>query len=252
MMPRAEQVDGSAAITWQGHAIRDRASRTAKARKIEAILLPRVDLENATVLELGAGAGHIAHYFAGRARHVVAADRESILVPGLGLAFVQTPGTELPFADRSFDVVIYNHVIEHVGERTDQRRHLGEILRVLKDGGLLYLAVPNRWTVVEPHYRLPFLSWLSPSLASLYLRAVRHQPVYDCRPFARGALRNALVGTGFAAEDVTMEALRHFLDHETADRAVLRALKRVAEPLAAVLSPIIPTLVFVARRPLSR
>jgi SAM-dependent methyltransferase len=29
--------------------------------------------------------------------------------------------------------------------------------RVLRPGGVLYLAVPNRWSLVGPRYRLPFL-----------------------------------------------------------------------------------------------
>jgi SAM-dependent methyltransferase len=238
-----------AADVWRGHAIRDPASRVNKARKIEAILEPRTDLKAAVVLELGAGAGHIAHYFAGRARHVVAADRDANLAPGLGLEFVHTPDTALPFADGSFDVVIYNHVIEHVGERPAQRRHLREIARVLRPGGLLYLAVPNRWSVMEPHYRLPFLSWLPPRVASRYLHAVRGEPLYDCRPLARGELRSLLEDSGFAVEDVTMEALQHFLDHETDDRSFLRMVRPFARPLAAILSPVIPTLVVVGQRP---
>jgi SAM-dependent methyltransferase len=36
---------------------------------------------------------------------------------------------------------------------------LDEVWRVLKPGGLAYLACPNRYSLVEPHYRLPFLSW---------------------------------------------------------------------------------------------
>jgi SAM-dependent methyltransferase len=47
----------------------------------------------------------------------------------------------LPFPARSFDVVLSNHVIEHV---LNQRLHLGEIRRVLADRGVCYLATPNR------------------------------------------------------------------------------------------------------------
>lgn len=231
------------------HAIRDPVSRRMKARKIEAILAQRIDLRNAEVLELGAGSGHIAQYFAGRARRVVAADREPRPAADLGLAFVHTPDTRLPFAGGSFDVVLYNHVIEHVGERPEQRHHLREIHRVLKAGGLLYIAVPNRWSVMEPHYRLPFLSWLPPSLASRYLHATGRGSAYDCRPLARGTLRRMLLDAAFEPEDVTMEALRHFLDQEAANPSFLRALRPVAIPLATALAPLIPTLVFVARRP---
>jgi predicted SAM-dependent methyltransferase len=45
----------------------------------------------------------------------------------------------LPFADSSFDVVICNHVLEHVD---DDRRAMFEIHRVLNNGGWAMLQVP--------------------------------------------------------------------------------------------------------------
>jgi ubiquinone/menaquinone biosynthesis C-methylase UbiE len=50
-------------------------------------------------------------------------------------------GTHLPFADDSFDVVLSNHVIEHV---EDQGEHLKELRRVLREDGICYLATPNK------------------------------------------------------------------------------------------------------------
>jgi hypothetical protein len=47
-----------------------------------------------------------------------------------------------------------------VGDLVDQRHHLSEVRRVMNPTGIGYIAVPNRWMLVEPHYRLAFLSWL--------------------------------------------------------------------------------------------
>jgi SAM-dependent methyltransferase len=52
---------------------------------------------------------------------------------------VQTDVTKLCFADACFDVVICNHVLEHV---PDDRKALSEIYRVLKPGGWASLQVP--------------------------------------------------------------------------------------------------------------
>ena len=43
--------------------------------------------------------------------------------------------------------------------------------RVLADNGVLYLGLGNRLGIIEPHYKLPFLSYLPPSLADRYVRA---------------------------------------------------------------------------------
>ena len=47
--------------------------------------------------------------------------------------------TALPYPDADFDVVIANHVLEHVA---DESRALAEIRRVLRPGGWAMLAVP--------------------------------------------------------------------------------------------------------------
>jgi SAM-dependent methyltransferase len=55
------------------------------------------------------------------------------------LAKVQVNVEEMPFPDGYFDVVLCNHVLEHVG---DDRRAMREIARVLRPGGWAMLQVP--------------------------------------------------------------------------------------------------------------
>ncbi len=47
--------------------------------------------------------------------------------------------TALAFADQVFDVIICNHVLEHI---PDDRRAMAELRRVLKDGGYAIVMVP--------------------------------------------------------------------------------------------------------------
>jgi SAM-dependent methyltransferase len=54
-----------------------------------------------------------------------------------GFQYLQTDAQALPFADRSFDAVIANHMLYHVREIP---RALGEIRRVLVSGGRCYAA----------------------------------------------------------------------------------------------------------------
>jgi SAM-dependent methyltransferase len=59
--------------------------------------------------------------------------------------------TALPFGDRQFDLVGAFDVIEHI---EDDRRVFAELSRVLKDGGVLVLAVPLHarfWTEFDDH-----------------------------------------------------------------------------------------------------
>ena len=55
--------------------------------------------------------------------------------------FVCADGIRLPFADRSFDVVVSFETLEHIRA---YRKFMAECKRVLKDGGMLICSTPNR------------------------------------------------------------------------------------------------------------
>jgi SAM-dependent methyltransferase len=59
-------------------------------------------------------------------------------IANLGVA----PGNALPFPDASFDFVTSIDVIEHI-EPAGATAMVGELHRVLKDGGLAFVATPN-------------------------------------------------------------------------------------------------------------
>jgi hypothetical protein len=78
-----------------------------------------------------------------------------------GFEAVSADGCQLPFRDRSFEIVFSNSVIEHVGSPSRQRRFADEIRRV---GQRYWVQTPNRWFPVEPHLLTPFLHFLPGAL----------------------------------------------------------------------------------------
>ncbi len=70
-----------------------------------------------------------------------------------GGSFVQGDARQLPFADSSFDAIIANHSLEHID---GLEKALLELGRVLRKGGMLYVAVPDAATISDRLYR-----WLS-------------------------------------------------------------------------------------------
>lgn len=169
------------------HAVLDLSSRTLKARKIEKLLALDRNQRGLSILEIGTGSGGIASYFATHPRLRCSVDAVDVVDNRQlrdGYRFTLIHDTQLPFAANQFDLVISNHVIEHVGTHSHQLTHLQEIRRVLRSDGLAYLAVPNRWQLVEPHYRLAFLSWLPRPWRTPYLRIRNRGQHYDCNPLS--------------------------------------------------------------------
>ncbi len=132
-------------------------NRASKAAKILQILeeASGASMSNWRVLDIGTGTGEISQVMGQRFEviSVDIVDQRSTLV---GYDFVVSKEA-LPFREGCFDAVVSNHVIEHV---VDQILHVSEIARVLKPGGVAYLATPNRLWPWEVHYRLPLLHYL--------------------------------------------------------------------------------------------
>ncbi|TAN06157.1 MAG: class I SAM-dependent methyltransferase [Rhodanobacteraceae bacterium] len=231
----------------QPHAVLDLPSRNWKAEKIARLL----DLEHRPqpmrLLEIGTGSGGIAHWFATHPSlrcDVTAVDVVDNRLVSEGYAYRQVHGVALPFGDASFDVVLTNHVIEHVGDVDAQQRHLAEIHRVLKPEGVGYLAVPNRWMLTEPHYRLKFLSWWPRTWRTPYLRLMRKGTLYDCEPLQLEQLECMLVTAGFLYRNLCIEAWRATFEIERPGSIGARVLHVTPAALLKPLKRVIPTLIY--------
>jgi ubiquinone/menaquinone biosynthesis C-methylase UbiE len=189
----------------------DEESRTKKAKKIVAILKDylKADMKSLRCLDIGCSIGIISAFLADRMGSTIGLDinGEALIIAHQrkrkdNLNFLLGDAIKLPFADASFDIVICSQVYEHV---SNSRVLISEIWRVLKAGGLCFFSGPNKLSIIEVHYSLPFLHWLPQPLANLYLRITGRGVEYVERPLTYWQLRRIL--QSFEIHDYTIEII---------------------------------------------
>jgi SAM-dependent methyltransferase len=184
------------------------------------------------VLDLGTGPGDVAAQAAKRGAAAVGIDIAAAMIDLArrqhpGLTFQVASATELPFPDASFDAVVGNLVILHVGE---PERVARESVRVLVPGGRLALST---WDAPE---RSPLFAALLAAIGEVGVAPPAELP--DGPPFFRFAedaeFRRLLVGAGVS--DVAIETTEVEFDFASIDElftAFLEGTVRVGGMLRA-------------------
>ncbi len=203
----ALEAQGERAGDWYEARLRSAAyleGRRRKARVIAELCLNELAAAE-RIADLGSGTGIIKNIL-----------EHAIAKPILGIeisehAIVERRGMvrgdilRLPIADEALDFLIMNHVYEHV---SDHGHLFAEAHRVLRPGGQAFVSAGNRYVLMEPHYRLPLLSWLPSAAANAYLRSSGRGRRYDeIRYLSYGRLQQAMSGPGFRVRDITRRAI---------------------------------------------
>jgi SAM-dependent methyltransferase len=240
------------------HKTHDSEKRRKKADKIVRVLRDFLGVDpfdGLAAVDVGCSTGFTADALREAGAEVIGID---IDVPGLQHArrefgtriwFVCADGARLPFADRSIDLVVFNHIYEHV---VDPDAVMSEIARVLKHEGVVYLGLGNRRQIVEPHHRLPFLSWLPRGAADRYVATTGRAPSYYERFRTRSELLRMCHGLNLF--DYTYTVLAN-AEQFAAQDVVPRLLRSAPPRLWHGLSAIVPTFIWIGtpggRRPAS-
>jgi ubiquinone/menaquinone biosynthesis C-methylase UbiE len=157
----------------------DYEGRMKKAKKIISVLTKECGtLEEKKCLDIGCSGGIITHHLSSFFHHVTGVDIDEKAINKANKQFKSAKceykladSMNLPFQDNQFDIVICNHIYEHV---PDSQKLMNEIYRVLKNDGVCYFGAGNKYMIKENHYKLYFLSWLPQKLADSYIKTLRN------------------------------------------------------------------------------
>jgi SAM-dependent methyltransferase len=122
---------------------------TARERLIIALLKDGIKIEGKRILHFSPEKN--VYNFLKINNEVITADIDPLFYKPVDKGIKNEDATHLSFADNSFDVVIGNHILEHIPSDT---KAMEEIYRVLKPAGRAILQVPysakNSTTIEEP------------------------------------------------------------------------------------------------------
>ena len=167
--------------------------RIEKAKQIESVLSDflQTTVRDYKILDLGCGDGEIGRYFS-KYNDVTLADIEDQrLVKTTKFILLDKEYLRLPFKDDIFDIVISNHVIEHLSQEdlNDAENHLYTIHKVLNDQGICYFTTPNKNYPIEPHHKIPLIHYF--------------WEFKDIKLLSTGDMKRIILSSGFGYKDYT-------------------------------------------------
>ncbi|HEX9636022.1 MAG TPA: class I SAM-dependent methyltransferase [Acidobacteriota bacterium] len=230
----------------------DEAYKTEQGRRLSAVLAEAGPFPaGAVALDLGCSGGFSTRELAARFAKVIGFDLDPHAVrfaqrqlPPQVLMLV-ADGLRLPLRPASVAAILCSQIYEHV---PDPERLMREMERALAPGGVICFGATNKWIVIEPHYRLPFLSWLPRRWADAYVRRARGLDRYYERLKSRRQLRRLCAG--FEIEDFTLRMVRDPERYHCRDLVgPFAAIARAPLWLLRLLLPLFPSYVWILRQP---
>ena len=158
-------------------------SRVKKAQKTLSVLNDYLkETLDLILLDIGSSSGIMTMEYAKQFKKVIGIDIDKRAIEFANknnktnnIEYLESPIEDSGLKDETIDVITCSHIYEHV---PSDLVLVDEIYRLLKPGGICYLAAGNKYNIVEAHYKLPFLSYFPKKVADAYIRLFTDEKDY--------------------------------------------------------------------------
>jgi SAM-dependent methyltransferase len=224
------------------HARLEEKSRRRKTDKILSILKNFKEIKKCDLLDIGTGSGQIANFLSKELKNVTSVDVRDERQIKEGYEFKLLKNEEIKL-NKKFDIILSNHVIEHV---QDINKHINLIKENLKKNGIVYLATPNKYWIMEPHFKLPFLGMLPRKIAAAYLKLIKNK-IFDVKLLSFNNLKK-LLSKDFLIENITIEIIKNPEKYQLDTyKNIQSIIKIIPKKLLILLNPIMPTYILILK-----
>lgn len=154
-------------------------------------------------------------------------------------------GMNLPFRNNTIELIICNHVYEHLPY---PRKLFKEIYITLKPRGACYCAAGNALAIMEPHYNLPFLSWIPKKVAHFYLKQLNRGTYYYENLLSWWSFKKLI--SMFSIDDYTIRIIRE--PESFAGTEMIKPgswITQIPKIFLLLLYPFIPTWILILEKP---
>lgn len=231
----------------------DEVHKLPKVKKMLSVLLSEELIPNysGVTLDVGCSGGFFCEGLAPYFKSVVGIDIDKKAIDFAkeqnsfdNILYELIGDDNLPQCDASVDLIICNHVYEHV---PSAKKLFLEMYRVLKPEGAIYFGAASRLTVVEPHFKLPFLSWLPKFLAHKYMRIFGRGEFYYENLRTIYGLRALMVD--FHVVDYTLDVIKNPRKFNANDMIKEGGLvSRLPRWLLKAVYPCLPSYIFILKK----
>jgi len=230
------------------------ASREDQTNKILAILQDFIgdELNNLICTDIGCNTGEISIQLAPHLKAIFGIDNETKYIhtalnfnKNNNAFFSVADACHIPFPDETFDLVICAQVYEHLSEPS---LLVKEIWRILRPTGVCFFSGPNRYSLIEEHYWLPFLSWLPRSISNRYLNVFRHISEYNINPKSYWQLLS--IWEQFDINDYSIKLIKKPTKYSTVFQLKrLSWISKLPEWILELFVPLIPNYNWILTKP---
>ncbi len=216
--------------------------RDLKAKKIISILQKDIIIQNKIILEIGSGFGYIIDQFQKKGSYAIGIDKSINLVKSAkdrnkNCEYIHGNGFLIPIKQNSIDVIILNHVIEHIKFKEDL---LKECNRVLREEGIIYIATPNKYFFFDPHTKIPFFGYMSEKMHDRY----------NIHNLSRKEIMELFRQYKFSYKYLSLDIIRNLNEFEEYNKLVYNLISNLFRYItySEIYDYLIPTHIFIIKK----